>query len=117
MDNNDIICTDGVYGLFDEDRHLKPHRKPNNRPLSDKKQHENDQITEFRGDIERKFGHLVNKFGILKKRFKHGEQVFNLECRICMCTIIIFISIIKHYFCHYYNFKVLLWQMQNYMAN
>jgi len=84
MDILDIICTDGVYGLFDENRHLKPHRKPRNGALSKFQQQENDEITEFRGDIERKFGNLVNKFGILKKRFKHGERIYNFECRLCM---------------------------------
>jgi hypothetical protein len=80
----DVICTDGVYGIFHETQHLRPHRKPSNGHLTNAEQRENEEITEFRGDQERIFGDLVNKFGILKKRFRHGDLVFNDEVRLCM---------------------------------
>lgn len=83
MDPRDYLCTDGVYGVYDEERHLKPHRKLPNVALSAQESAENDNITEFRGDIERKFGDLQNKFTIVKDVFRHGDLKFNYEAKLC----------------------------------
>ena len=83
MDPLDKICTDMVYGVFEEDRHCQAHRKPPHGELTTAENQENNEITEFRGDIERRFGTLVKKFGILKKDFRHSEIYFNQEIRIC----------------------------------
>ena len=64
---NTIFCTDGGYGkkwcrdagFLDP---LVPHRKPNDRPLSAAKVLDNDQLAEFRSDIERFFGKASTKF-------------------------------------------------------
>ena len=45
---------------------------------------ENEEISEFRGDIERNFGIMQTKFGIVKKRFRHGDLVVNAEIKLCM---------------------------------
>ena len=79
----DFICTDGVYGIFLENQQLKPHRKPRYGELTEEQVQENDEITEFRGDIERKFGNLKNKFAILRKQFRHGDTDVNAEIRLC----------------------------------
>ena len=57
VDVNDVVATDGGYGRIQEKilGHIKPHRKPKNKTLSPSQIEENDVITEFRGDIERKW--------------------------------------------------------------
>lgn len=81
--------TDGVYNLFGEKEiHLKPHRKPRGKGknLSKEKSHENDLITEVRGLVERLFGKLTKKFGMFATGacWKHGDELFNFEFKICM---------------------------------
>lgn len=80
LDTRDVVVTDGVYGQLPI-QHLKPHRKPRNGNLSKEQKKENDVITEFRGDIERKFGHVKTKFAVLASIFQHGEENFNIELR------------------------------------
>ena len=84
MHEEDYICTDGVYGVFHPEKHLKPHRKPRDRELSEEEVLENSVISDFRGDIERRFANLKNNFRILRKQFRHGDDCFNQEARICM---------------------------------
>jgi len=64
--------------------HLKPFRKPKNGNLTEEQEHFNNVITEFRGDIERKFGELVNRFGIIKEAYRHDEHTYNFEFKLCM---------------------------------
>ena len=78
-DDQDITCFDGVYGKIDSMRQLLPHRKPKGRELSAKQKHENDEIAEFRGDIERVFGAATKKLAIFDEIWQHGEKTFNFE--------------------------------------
>lgn len=79
-----MICTDGVYGSFPqlEGRHLKPHRKPRNRPLTEARSRENNEIIEFCGDIERRFGTAVSKLEILQSMIRHEHEAHIIEVKI-----------------------------------
>lgn len=82
-DENDILMSDGIYKRRSKKiRHVKPHRNSTKNPLSSAKVAENDQLSETRGKIERKFGDQVSKFDIISKPFRHGEQRFNHEFKI-----------------------------------
>jgi len=61
---------------------VKPHRKPKRKSLTPAQQRENDMFSEFRGDIERKFGEQVTRFAIIRLPFRHGELRFNSEFKI-----------------------------------
>jgi hypothetical protein len=73
FDKSDIVCTDGVYGTsWARSRGLKvciPHRKPRDRKFTTGEVKENDEISEFRGDIERVFGGRATKYQWFKS---HG---------------------------------------------
>lgn len=75
--------TDGGYGTITAARHVKPHRKPINGELSEEQVRENEVISEFRGNIERKFGEAKTKMAVISSdtSFRHGEEVFNIEIR------------------------------------
>jgi len=86
LDDRDILASDGTYRSFRE-LHVRPHRKPRNGTLSKAKSRENDIFSEFRGDIERKFGDQVSKFNIVYEGFRHGEARFNREFKI-VCALL-----------------------------
>ena len=86
MDPEDVLCTDGVYRKMGH-WHVKPHKKKPGESLTPAQEDENDQISETRGPIERKFGLQTIKFDIIGKRFLHGEHRFNPEFKIGMLFI------------------------------
>lgn len=61
-----VVCSDGGYGRAWAQGHdidiVTPHRKKQNRELSERKLAENDVIGSFRGDIERRFGTTSKTF-------------------------------------------------------
>jgi len=83
----DIVCFDGGYGKIQGINCCVPRRKPRNKELSKLKKEENDEISEFRGDIERKFGTSCNKFGIISNMWRHGEEIYNFEFRKCFALM------------------------------
>lgn len=63
---------------------MKPHRKHPKNGFTKEETRENEEIAQFRGDIERHFGIMETKFGIVKKIFRHGDLVVNAEIKLCM---------------------------------
>ncbi len=80
-DPRDILMTDGVYRRHGT-RHVRPHRTPQNGALTAEQEAENDQLSEVRGKLERKFGTQTSKFDIISKSFCNGEHRFNNEFTI-----------------------------------
>ena len=57
--------------------------KPTGGSFQPEEEMENNILTEFRGDIERRFATLVNKFNVVKHTYRHGERTFNYEFKLC----------------------------------
>lgn len=66
---------------------LMPHKKPQKKELSKKKDDENVEIGEFRGDIERVFGRMVTIFETFKDSYRYGDVSFNNDFK-CITIII-----------------------------
>lgn len=77
----DILATDGVYREY-ASWHVRPHRVPKNGQLDPAQSKENDEFSEFRGNIERYFGTLTSRIGLINAKFRHGELRFNSEFKI-----------------------------------
>ena len=80
-DPSDILATDGVYRKY-ASWHVRPHRAPKNGELDAEQSDENDQFSEFRGNIERYFGTLSSRINLVNAKFRHGERRFNYEFKI-----------------------------------
>lgn len=92
LDERDITCFDGGYQSIDREvSSLLPHRKKKGVPLSLGQDQENDEIAEFRGDVERVFGRLATKFDFLTVAYRHGDAEFNgdfkLACALLNCEL------------------------------
>jgi hypothetical protein len=89
VDDRDVIAFDGAYQdmPLPEDQVVLPHRMPDS-AQSD----ENDEFTNFRGDVERSFGAAVTKFPWLVRKYAHGEAEFNEDfkhaCAILNCELL-----------------------------
>jgi len=87
LDFEDVVCMDGGYFEIPTVSCLIPHRKPRDRNLTFEEEYENRIISEFRGDIERKFGILVSKFSSCNSRWRYPEEKFNSTFRVCLSLL------------------------------
>jgi hypothetical protein len=85
---------------------MLPHKKPPNKELSKKKDDENVEFGEFRGDIERVFGKMVTIFESFKNSYRYGDAVFNIDFK-CIFNILYYdlyyVLIIIVYYNNIYN--------------
>jgi DDE superfamily endonuclease len=88
MGPQDKIAFDGGYfGLEKDLAYVIPHRKHPKKPLSEKLAQQNNEFSEFRGDVERIFGRLATKFDFLTHIYRLEHNLFNIDMKLA-CAIL-----------------------------